>query len=150
MVVVVVVVMVVVVGVIITMITATTTLMRAVFRDEEGVYWSPSRDFGLVVRALPLPGVVTKWLNDNKVIVLVAVEVVMTRMMMMMIDSGNITAAAATTTTTIYNTSQHHLHAALETSTETDQPLLLRLQSVIKPYFCNPQPVLIFSPIFRS
>jgi hypothetical protein len=117
--------------------------MRAVFRDEEGVYWSPSRDFGLVVRALPLPGVVTKWLNDNKVIVFVAVEVVMTRMMMM-IDSGNITTTTTTTTTTItstttiYNTSQHHLHAALETSTETDQPLLLRLQSVINPNLCNP------------
>jgi hypothetical protein len=36
-------------------------------RDENGVYWSPSREFGLVIVAQPLPASVTQWLNENKV-----------------------------------------------------------------------------------
>jgi hypothetical protein len=66
-----VVVVVLVVVVVVVVLVVVVVNVTATCRDEDGVYWSPSRDFGLVVRAMPLPPSVTQWLNDNKVMVVV-------------------------------------------------------------------------------
>ncbi len=88
------------------------------------MFWSPARDFGLVVRALPLPASVTQWLNANQVIVGI-----------MLIYSATSASTSASTPTIIPSAiinipSQVNLHSVIETSSQPDDSLLFRLRSV--------------------